>query len=186
MLVDPVARPYAEALFEIAKQQSQVDEIGQELSEFRGLVEREAEMAAFLASPVIEPSVKSGHLRKAIDGRVSDTVANTLCLLVDKGRFDALGRIVDAYLSMADEHAGRVRVSVKTAVPMSEALKQELATTLRTGLAKTIELETEVDSDMMGGAMVAIGDKVYDGSLRNQLNRFRQQISRRAGNEDQG
>ena len=118
MLVDPVARPYAEALFEIAKQQSQVDEIGQELSEFRGLVEREAEMAAFLASPVIEPSVKSGHLRKAIDGRVSDTVANTLCLLVEKGRFAALGRIVDAYLAMADDHAGRVRVSVKTAVPL--------------------------------------------------------------------
>lgn len=181
MLADPVARPYAEALFGIARERSLVDEVGSELAEFRALVEREPDIATFLATPVIEPAVKVSHLEGALSGRISDIVADTLCLIVEKGRFEALGNIVDAYLALADEHAGRVRVSFTTAVPVSGALEGDLAAALREGLGQTVELDAGVDPAIMGGAVVTIGDKVYDGSIRSRLNRFRQQISRRAG-----
>jgi len=181
MLADPVARPYAEALFGIARDRSIVDEVGSELADFRALVERERDIAGFLASPVIEPAVKVRHLKDALAGRASDIVADTLCLIVEKGRFDGLGNIVDVYLSMADEHAGRVRVSLTTAVPMPAPLQDDLAAALREGLRQSVELEAEVDPAVMGGAVVTIGDKVYDGSIRSRLSRFRQQISRRAG-----
>jgi F-type H+-transporting ATPase subunit delta len=181
MLVDPVARPYAESLFGIARKRSVVDEVGSELGELRDLVGRAPDIAAFLATPVIEPAAKVRHLKDALAGRVSDVVADTLCLIVQKGRFEAFGDIVEAYLAMADEHAGRVRVSLTTAVPVSAALQADLTTALRQGLDRTVELEAGVDPAVLGGAVVTIGDKVYDGSIRSRLSRFRQQISRRAG-----
>jgi len=186
MLVDPVARPYAEALFGIARKRSVVDEVGSELAELRDLVDRERDIATFLASPVIEPAVKVRHLKDALAGRASDLVADTLCLVVQKGRFEAFGDIVEAYLAMADEHAGRVRVSLTTAVQVPASLQEDLAAALREGLGRSVELEAGIDPAVLGGAVVAIGDKVYDGSIRSRLSRFRQQISRRAGNEDQG
>ncbi|MEZ5066958.1 MAG: ATP synthase F1 subunit delta [bacterium] len=186
MLVDPVARPYAEALFAIARDRSTVDEVGAELREFGRLVDQNRDVATFLGSPVIEPATKVRHLRAALEGKASDLVTDTLSLVVEKGRFAALTDIVAAYLGMADDFAGRARVTVRTATPMSDSLREEMRKALSDGLRRTVELEAEVDPAVLGGAVVTVGDMVYDGSLRNRLRRFRQQISRRTGNEDQG
>jgi F-type H+-transporting ATPase subunit delta len=186
MLLDPVARPYSEALFGLARDRGVVDEVGTQLAEFRDAVRQDELVEAFFSSPVIEPEEKIERLREALGGRAQDMVVDFLCLVTEKGRFGALEDIVDGYLALADEHAGRVRVSLRTAVAIQEGLRREMAEALRAGLQRTVELEAEIDPAMLGGAVVTIGDKVYDGSLRSRLSRFRQQIARRAGNEDQG
>ena len=186
MSANPVARVYAEAVFAIAREGAVVDDWAQELQGFLALVRREPEINLFLMSPVLDPAEKTEHLRRALEGNLSDSVADFLCLLVAKRRFALLPDVVDAYRAMADEHAGRARVSVRSATALAEPLSAEIASALKSALGKDIVLEAEVEPRIMGGAIVSIGDRVYDGSIRGRLRAFRQQIMRSAGYEDQG
>ena len=89
-------------------------------------------------------------------------------------------------LRVADEHAGRSRISVRTATPLPNSLRKEIDDVLRSALERTILVEAEIDPTLTGGAVVSIGDKVYDGSIRGRLNQFRKQIMRSAGYENKG
>jgi F-type H+-transporting ATPase subunit delta len=186
MLASPLARVYSEALFGIAKERGVVDEIGQELQAFLELVSASPDVERFLDTPVLEPSVKVTHLRTALEGRASDVVTDFLCLVVEKRRAGALRSIVEAYHDQADELAGRARVSVRTAAPLPDGLRRELEEVLRSSLDKEIVLEPEVEPALLGGAVVGIGDRLYDGSVRNRISQFRKQIMRSGGYEAQG
>jgi F-type H+-transporting ATPase subunit delta len=183
MLANPLGRVYAEALFGIAKEQGQVDGVGAELQEFLSLVHDDREIAVFLESPVLEPEDKVRILQKALANVASDTVTDFLCLLVRKRRIEALSVIVEAYGGLADEHAKRTRVEVHTAAPLPERLHDEIESLLRSSLRRD---QAEVRPEILGGAVVAIGDRVYDGSVRNRLTQFRRTLMRSRGYEDQG
>jgi F-type H+-transporting ATPase subunit delta len=186
MSVNPVARVYAEALFGIARDRSRVEEILQELEGFLEIVRDNREIELFLSSPVLDPSEKITPLTKAMEGRFTESVIDFLCLLVQKRRIEDLPRIVEGYRSLADEHAGRSRISVRTATPLPDSLRKEFDDALRSALERTILVEAEIDPTLTGGAVVSIGDTVYDGSIRGRLNRFRKQIMRSAGYENKG
>lgn len=176
MLADPVGRVYAEALFDLAKERNVVDDVGAELDEFGKLAAAHPEIGEFLATPVVEPGAKVEALRKALEGRVSPLLADFLCLVVEKRRFDAFSGIADAYRGMADAHAGRMRASLRTAAPVAAALRDEIAAVLSKGTGKRVTLDAAVDPALLGGAVVTMDDRVYDGSLRSRLLRFRQQL----------
>ena len=186
MLANPVARVYAEALFGISEGAGTTEETLGELEGFVALVNEAPDVAEFLASPVLEPAAKVAHLKKALTGKVSDIVADFICLLTEKRRSQALPAIAQAFRSMADEKAGRTRVSVQSATGLPDSLRAEIESLLRTGLDREIVLEEEVEPALMGGAVITIGDKVYDGSVRNRLRQFRRKITRSRGYEDQG
>jgi F-type H+-transporting ATPase subunit delta len=182
----PVARVYAEALFGIARERSVVDETGEELAQLLALVEAEEEIYLFLTSPVLDAGEKITLLRRALEGRASELVADFLSLLLRKRRFPVLPEIVAVYGDLADDLAGRTRATIRTAVPLAPELREEIETSLREGLGRQVILTPEVAEDMLGGAVVAIGDRVYDGSLATRLRQFRKQIMRSGGYEDQG
>jgi F-type H+-transporting ATPase subunit delta len=186
MLANPVARVYAEAIFAIARERSSVDQTGIEFEDFLAILEESPDIERFLTTPVLEPALKVQHLRRALEGRVSDVVRDFLCLLVERRRTMALRSIVEAFRAMADEYAGRERVSVHTATPLPDSLRLEIESLLRDGLKKQIALEPEIEPAIMGGAVITIGDKVYDGSIRTRLAQFRKQIMRSGGYEAQG
>jgi F-type H+-transporting ATPase subunit delta len=183
---DPVARVYAEALFEIGRSRSTVDEFAEELDAFLELTRREEEIFLFLTSPVLDTSVKIDLLRSALEGRLSETTTDFLCLLIRKRRFLAMPAITEVFRGMADDFSGRTRATVRTAIPLSEELQARVRGALDEGLGKRVVLTAETDERLLGGAVVIIGDRVYDGSLSSRLNQFRKQIMRSAGYEDQG
>jgi F-type H+-transporting ATPase subunit delta len=185
-LASPVARVYSEALFGIAQAKGAVEDTVRELEAFLQLVRGNRDVALFLTSPVLEPAVKVALLRKAMEGRASEHVTDFLSLLVQKRRMQALEPIVTAFRALADEHARRVRVEVRTARPLADGLRRELEEALRKVLAREIVVDAEVEPALLGGAVVAVGDKLYDGSIRRRLSAFRKQIMRSGGYEAQG
>jgi F-type H+-transporting ATPase subunit delta len=94
--------------------------------------------------------------------------------------------IVQSYREMADQFAGRVRVRVATATSLGENMRKEIHHALTRGLRREVVLEDEMEPALVGGAVVTIGDKVYDGSLATRLKEVRKQIMRSGGYEDQG
>lgn len=185
-LASPVARVYSDALFAVALEKGAVQGTSDELEAFLAIVQANREVEIFLTSPVLEPDVKVAALRHALDGRASDAVCDFLCLLVEKRRMQALGSIVEAYRDRADAHANRARIEVRSARPLSEGMRREIEDALRSALAKEVVVDAEVEPALLGGAVVAVGDKVYDGSIRNRLSAFRKQIMRSGGYEAQG
>lgn len=186
MTKHPVARVYTEALFDIAKAKSAVEETGNELGDFRALLEKEPKIALLLESPILETTTKLDILKRALQGNVSDLVADFLSLLLKKGRFAALPSIAEAFREMADAHAGRTRVHVATAAPLAAELRDEIRASVARLLSREVVLEDGVEPALVGGAVITIGDKVYDGSLATRLTKAKKQIMRSGGYEDQG
>jgi F-type H+-transporting ATPase subunit delta len=182
----PVARVYTEALFEIAQSRSVVEETRRELEDIQAMFEHDPRIVQFFSSPIVEPEAKLETLRRSLQNAVSDLVIDFLSLLLEKERFAALPAIVQSYREMADVDAGRVRVHIATAQPLGEAMRQEINNAITRGLRREVVLEDETEPALVGGAVVTIGDKVYDGSLSTRLNQIRKQIMRSSGYEDQG
>jgi F-type H+-transporting ATPase subunit delta len=168
-----LARRYARALLELAREEGTLDATGQELA---------AVAAAFdeprLRAVVLNPVVEAGARRRVVEGVLgalgaTPSVANLVKLLADRDRLSILSQVAQAYNELVDAEIGRTRVRITSAAPLGAAEKTEL-TELAKRLAGTGEVvvTTAVDADLLGGVVVDIHGTVWDGSLRTQLARI--------------
>lgn len=173
MLNKKLARRYAKALLEIGKEKNQVAQYQKELSAFAEAVARVSELKDCLTSPLysaeeIKPII--GALTKKLS--LSDTVKNFLFLLVDKRRAHYLPDIVESFNDLANDFFGYARASVITAAPLVAMEYDNLKKTLEAVTKKKILLDAKVDPQIIGGVIAEVGDKVFDGSIRTQLQKI--------------
>jgi F-type H+-transporting ATPase subunit delta len=186
MHTDPVARIYAQALLELASDRGRIDAVGADLEQVATAVGADAALRDFIATPVLDATPKK-RVIESLRGKVDETVIDFLCLLIDKGRIESLAEIAAAYRQLADAAAGRLRVRAATAVALPTDQRRRLEETLQAALQRQCIVEAEVDADLIGGLVLQIGDKVYDGSVRSQLRRVRSRMMRSSGYyENQG
>jgi F-type H+-transporting ATPase subunit delta len=103
---------------------------------------------------------------------VTGTVANFLLLLLDRGRIGYLSAIIASYGAYADEISGVVRPILYSAMPLEADKVQGIKDALTKSTGKKVVLSVEVDPALIGGVVTKIGDMVYDGSIRTQLNQI--------------
>ena len=183
MQKDPVARVYAQALLDLGRERNQIDALGAELEQIAGAVRADSVLRTFLETPALDKASKKRVL-ESLRGTVDDRVVNFLCVLIGKGRIASLAPIAAVYRDLADEAAGRVRVHATTAVPLGDELQTRLLETLQQTLKRECVLETEVRPELVGGLVLQVGDKVYDGSVSRALRRVRTEMTRSSGYED--
>lgn len=173
-----VARSYAKALFELARERNQLDAIGAELESLARLLEGEPALRAFFARPWIAAATKrnvAAELGTRLE--LSRLTRDFLALVASQGRTAYLAAIVAAFREFQDEAAGRVRARVRTAVALSDAERDALAGRLRAALGgKQVVLEEVVDRELLGGFVAEIGSLLVDGSLDGQLARMRERL----------
>lgn len=174
-----LARIYAEALMANAAKENAVDSVGAELDDFVKNVVTNASVGRFIISPVVSWRAKEPVLAEALKGRTSKLLSSFIGVLNKNGRLDLISDIHAAYQSLQDDSMGRVRVNVKTAVPLGEQQQQALADTLATALKKQPVLNLQVDPDLLGGVVVQVGDRVIDTSVRTRIQTLRAQLMER-------
>jgi F-type H+-transporting ATPase subunit delta len=103
-------------------------------------------------------------------------VVNFVGLLLDKGRIELLDEIIDAYRKLLDDRMGIVRAAVTAARPLDSAQQNELATKLMERTGKKIRMEVSVDASLIGGVVAQVGSTIYDGSVRTQLQAFKNRL----------
>jgi F-type H+-transporting ATPase subunit delta len=169
-----IARRYARAFFEVAREDNCYKEYYEELQNFSALLDESKNLREFLANPVFDRADKKA-VTDSILGKIkmSGMTASFLRLLVDKRRMGILSEITDCYRELMDAALGRARVHVKTAFPLTGELSAGLQKGLETMTGKKIEITMEEDAALLGGVVVRIGDTLYDGSIRTQLNNMR-------------
>jgi F-type H+-transporting ATPase subunit delta len=175
-----VARSYAKAIFELARERQQADAVQAELERIAALVTGQGEVAAVLSRPWVTRAVKQGIAAEIARGlELSKLAADFLGLVAAQGRADHLAAIAEAYRALLDAERGRVRARVRTAVALTEADRKALTARLGQALGgKQVVIDEVVDKTLLGGFVAEIGSLNVDGSLDGQLARLRERLAR--------
>lgn len=174
-----LARVYAEALFAVAAKANRQDDVGAELDDLiRGVLAAKPEVEAFLKNPTVSKRNKGPVIASAF-ASCSEPVRNLLGVLNENGRLPLIRSVAAVYRDLRDTQAGRVRVIVKSAVPLTGEQSDKLKTQLQTSLKKTPVIVPVVDPDLIGGLIVQIGDRVIDTSVRTRIQTLRAQLMER-------
>jgi F-type H+-transporting ATPase subunit delta len=179
-----IAHVYATALYNAAG--NQIDAIIHEYESFvRDVLAVNPSFNNMLQSGIISRADKSATIRKVFEGRASKTFLNYLLVLNDHNRLDLLQPALVELCAIRDEKLGRVPVQVRTAVPLHTTDESSLRNRLAAVIAGQPVINSEVDPDLLGGLVIRVGDTVYDGSVRTQLRRLREQLLQRSTHEIQ-
>jgi F-type H+-transporting ATPase subunit delta len=166
-----IARPYAKAAFESARQHHALEKWSAVLAIASSVVQDER-VAPLLSSPRVKPEELSGLIGDIAGQSLDEQTRNFLATLADNRRLALLPEIAAMYETLRAEAENTADVQVVSAVELSDAQKQRLAAALKKRLQRDVRLHCEVDASLIGGAIVRAGDFVIDGSLKARLDRL--------------
>ncbi len=171
-----IARNYAEALLELARADEAVELYAQEVQVIADLLRSEPDFRLLLETPKIDSSQKKGVVRELFEGRVPKRLLHFLLIVIDKRRGRLLPSIADEFSDLVDEHFGRLKVEVTTALEPDDELKADLKGRLGRLLGKDVLPRYRVDPKLIGGVVVRVEDRIMDGSLRHRLQMLRRSL----------
>ena len=174
MISSNIAKRYARAFFEIAGEEKRYQDYYHEMSRFSAVLHANKNLSEFLANPVFDQPDKKAVLESVLEKvPVSPLTANFLKLLVDKRRIGILSAIEGCYRELMDNALKKVRVTVSTAFPLTGELSTRLQKALEGLTGREVEMTVIEDPTLLGGIVVRVGDTLYDGSIKTQLNNIR-------------
>jgi F-type H+-transporting ATPase subunit delta len=179
MVHGAVARRYAKALFELAKEAGKVAETGGELASMGDLVEGSPEFHDVLFRP-LHPVAERKAALEGVAQRIgaSQTVQSFFSLLVDQRRLVDFPAIRDEFDRLASEDAGLRRAEVVSAGALDDDQLERLRRALARRTGGEVEVSVRVDPSLLGGVIAKVGDLVFDGSLQTQLRQLRANLTR--------
>jgi F-type H+-transporting ATPase subunit delta len=168
-----LAGRYASALFDLARDQRQIDAVGRSLDALDQALLDSKEFAELVASPLVSRE-DAGKAFAAVGAQLGldPLTANFLGVIARNGRKNALRPIIRAFRRLAAEHRGETIAEVVTAHPLKDDQVAALKQQLRTRAGRDVKLETEVDPAILGGIVVKLGSQRIDASIRTKLNRL--------------
>ncbi|WP_447927505.1 F0F1 ATP synthase subunit delta [Vreelandella sp. EE27] len=165
-----VARPYAKAAFEYARDHEAFDSWSQALN-FLSVAVADDDLRRVLGSPKVVNETKI-ELLSSILPEQPEGITRFLTTLATQGRLLALPFIADQFERLRAEFEQRVEVMVTSAYKLTAPQKTKLANALKKRLNREISISTQVDKSLIGGVILRAGDTVIDGSVRGRLNRL--------------
>jgi F-type H+-transporting ATPase subunit delta len=169
------ARRYAEAAFQIAREQGTEEGWSEGLS-LMTAVFSDPEAAAVMQEARISTADKM-RLAESVLAGVDPLVLNLARLLVHRGRTALVPQIDEAYGELVDAERGVAHAVVTTAVPLSEGEAATVAEKLSEISGRQVVIETQVDEGIIGGLVARIGDKLIDGSTRSRLSALKRRLA---------
>ncbi|MEM7080194.1 MAG: F0F1 ATP synthase subunit delta [Pseudomonadota bacterium] len=166
-----IARPYANAVFDLAKQNALLTEWSRMLGVLQATTENDT-VKVLLDSPDLPSSAKAFRLANILGDAVDDRGKKFLQALADHDRLALIPEIRSQFETLRAEEEKSLDVEVVSAYPLSDAQSQALRAALNRKYAKDINIEARVDETLIGGAIIRAGDMVIDGSVRGRLNKL--------------
>jgi len=171
-----IARNYAEALLAIALPENAVERYGELLDALGGVVDTDPVVKGVLMSPRVTKQAKQDVMARALRGLAPDSFVRFLQAVVRRGRQDGFSTMAEAYHRLADRHFHRVHASVVTARTPDAALEKAIAERLTKVMGKTVLPNFRTDPALIGGVVVRVGDRVFDGSIRRRIQLLRHRL----------
>jgi F-type H+-transporting ATPase subunit delta len=172
-----VAERYAAALADVAVERKNSETAKRNLAAFVEAFSSIADLRNALESPALNAEVKRKVIAE-VAGKMGldEAVRNFIYLVVDHRRTKILPEIEQAFLSELNERLGIVDAEVTSAHELKDDEKRQLSTVVEQRTGKKVEARFQIDGALLGGAVVRLGSTIYDGSVRDQLKRLREQL----------
>jgi F-type H+-transporting ATPase subunit delta len=178
-----IGRLYAEAILKVAEEQGQAEALQEELAGVAKYIDQNPQFLQFLASPLIEEDSHRQVIEDAFRGRASDLLVDALLVINRKGRLSSIRAIAEAYRVALRDLRGWMDVHVRTAVPLSEPLRQRLTQALAASTSRKPSLIEHVDPSVVGGLVVEVEGRKIDASVASRLHGLSEALLARASRE---
>lgn len=171
------ATRYAKALFEVALAESDPARVETDLATIVAAMTDHADLRRALLNPSVSQTARTNVVRALTSqAGLQPPVANLLVMLASRGRLELLPELLDVYRERLRAHMNIVRATVSAATALPQEKVRALEQSLSGLTGKRVELDLVVDPSLIGGVVAKIGSTVYDGSIRTQLQKLRQQM----------
>ncbi len=170
------ARPYARAVFELAKENGQFEKWSDILVNLSAVVS-DAQMQAVLDNPSITRDKKSSIIKEVGNDWMDDAAEKLVAELTRNGRLQALPAITEIYETLRREAEGILIANVVSAQSLNDDQQKKLKTSLKARLGRDITLNCEVDESLIGGAVIRAGDYVIDGSVKGRIEKLKSEMA---------
>ena len=166
-----LARPYARAAFESARDSSQLDAWSESLN-LLSVVTQDADMAAALKHPGLSAQQKIDLISEVCDGKLHEAVQNFVRIVAENRRLALLPAIAELFTGYHHDYERVVDVTVTTAYELTDDQKEKLGEALARKLERKVLIEVQADRSIIGGVVIQAGDTVIDASLRGRLGKL--------------
>ena len=175
------ATRYARALLDIALQEADPASVEHGLAAFAGAMASSPELAHALTNPAVPTAAREGIVAAIVERIAPPAPARKLLmLLAARDRMALVPEMLEVYRELLLEHQRIVKAQVRSAAPLPQADLAALQLRLSEATGRTVQVEATVDPALIGGLVAQIGSTVYDGSVRTQLEKMRQQLVQQA------
>ncbi|MDX6632791.1 MAG: F-type H+-transporting ATPase subunit delta [Solirubrobacterales bacterium] len=174
--MEEIARVYAEALFDAARNSGKLDAIRDQLIQFAEALNENRDLAAFFFSPYFSSEEKRDGLARSISGAEPELV-NFLELLAEKHRMPAIFRIRQRFEALWAEENRMLDVTVTSAVELDAKVVDQIGAQIEKQTDRKVELTSAIDEEILGGLVLQVGNMVLDASVRNRLEQLRKHVA---------
>jgi len=171
--VSEVAGRYATALFELADERNQLDQVAADLRGLRDMLRESADLRRLVKSPVLSRADQGDAMNAVLEKAQAGAITrNFVALVAANRRLFALPAMIESYLAMLAARRGEVTAEVTAANPLTEAQAKTLAETLKKLVGAKVAVSLRIDRELLGGLVVKVGSRLFDSSLRTKLRKL--------------
>ena len=176
-MIRTIAKRYASALVELAEEKRAVAAIKNDMAAFVGAVDAQPAMHKLFTSPVFTPDNKKAVIQELAGTlKMQPTTRRFIEHLAETGRIRYVKDVYEAFLEIIAERQNRAAVRLTTAVSINSGDLADIKKKLEALTGKQVDIDSQVDPSLIGGARARIGSVIYDGTIKNQLNKMRNQL----------
>lgn len=172
-----IASRYAKSLLDLTVEKGLLDAVQADMHVLDAAIEGSRDLQLLLSSPTIKEDKKNAILAQIFKGKVSDLTMSFITLLTQKGRESVLGAVVNSFIDQVRAYKGIVLAEVVSAVALDAASLQKVQTVAAQLAGKQIELVQKVDSDLIGGFILKVGDKQVDHSVLGKIKSLKREFA---------
>ncbi|HUK99669.1 MAG TPA: ATP synthase F1 subunit delta [Nitrospirota bacterium] len=176
-MIRTIAKRYAKALMALAEEKKIIEKTKDDLTAFIGAIDMLPAMQKLFASPVFTPENKKLVIKELASRlKLQKTTERFLEYLADSGRIRYVKDVYEAFLAILAEHQNRATVQLSTAVSINDTDLANIKKKLELLTGKVVEIKVQVDETLIGGAKAQIGSVIYDGTIKNQVDKMRHRL----------
>ena len=174
-----IANRYARALADVSFKLGQQEAVERELEQFGQLLDNHRELSAFYQDPAVSAARKRAATTQLL-ARLGycQTAGNFIHVLVERDRMGHFNEMLEAFRQGIRDRLGIVEVGVTTSIEIGQPLRKQLSQALEQLSGKRVQLRFRTDPQILGGVITRVGDTIYDGSVRQQLQQMKERLSK--------
>ncbi len=178
-MIQIIAKRYAKALMELAHEKNTVDRTKADLAAFASAVAEQATLQRLFASPAFTPEAKKGVIGD-LAGKLGlqKTTTRFIEYLAETGRIRYVRAVQESFEDLLAERQNRAKVKLTTATDLGPGELDEIKKKLAAVTGKQVEVDARVDASLIGGARAQIGSMIYDGTIKSQLAKMRENLAK--------